>query len=809
MDTLLKDLRYAARMLRARPGFTATAVVTLALGIGGSTAIFSLVNSVLLGALPFRDADRLYMVWEDATAAGFPRNNPAPGNYAAFEAQNQAFDGMAAVTEVGFNLSSGGEPLKVEGRGVTAGFFPLLGIAPQLGRVFQPEEDKPGANHVVVLSNGLWQRRFGQDPGIIGREILLDGDKYTVVGIMPRSFQFMESYVGLWVPAALTAEDLADHGAHYLTVIARTKPGVTAEEANADVSTVAARIAHDFPDGARGLRAYVLPLREQLVGDARRPLLILTLATSAVLLIACANIAGLLLARATSRVREIAVRTALGARRGRIVRQLLTESVLLSALGILPGLLVALWSLSFLEQLIPPGLTLWLRPTLDARAVACAIVLSLSTGLLFGLVPALQTSRIDVNEPLRQGGRSSTDSGPRRLRSALVVAEIAATLVLLVGAGLLAQTLYRMRYVDLGLRPEGLLTLRTVLPQWKYRERPKRAAFYEDVLERVSHLPGVVSAGYSTSVPLEWKGGTSGFFPEGLDRAEPSLSYDANHRQVSDDFLKAIGVPLKQGRFFDRTDRGESRPVAVINETMARQYWPGQDAIGRRFKIGDPDSKVPWVTIVGIVGDVRQMGLDAPVKAEMYLPYSQITDQPWFAPRDLVVRTSVEPMSLVASVKREIAAVDKEQAVSNIRTLDDILDEEVVQRRLGATLLTAFAVLALLLASLGIYGILSYFVAQHTPEIGVRLALGASGGDILRLVLGRGMTLALVGVGLGSLGGLALTRLMSSLLFGVSATDPATFALAALLLTALALLACYLPARRAVRVDPTTAMRYE
>jgi predicted permease len=499
----------------------------------------------------------------------------------------------------------------------------------------------------------------------------------------------------------------------------------------------------------------------------------------------------------------------LGAHRGRIVRQLLTESVLLSALGVVPGLLVAVWTLSFLEQLVPPGLTLWLHPTLDARAVVCALVLSLSTGLLFGLAPALQTSRINVNEPLRQGGRASTDAGPRRLRSALVVAEIAATLVLLVGAGLLAQTLYRMRYVDLGLQPERLLTLRTVLPSQKYGEPPRRWAFYEQVLERVAHLPGVVAAGYSTSVPLEWKGGTSGFFPEGIVRPEPGLSYDANHRQVSADFLRTMGVPLRRGRFFDRTDRGESRPVAIVNETMARQYWPGQDAVGKRFKIGDPDSKVPWVTIVGIVGDVRQMGLDAPVKAEMYLPYSQITNQPWFAPRDLVVRTNVEPMSVVAAVKHEIAAVDPEQAVSNIRTLDDILDEEVVQRRLGATLLTAFATLALLLASLGIYGILSYFVAQHTPEIGVRLALGATGGDILRLVLGRGMTLALIGVGLGSLGGLALTRLVSSLLFGISATDPATFALAALLLTALALLACYLPARRAVKLDPTIAMRYE
>jgi putative ABC transport system permease protein len=809
MDTLLQDLRYAVRMLGAKPGFTLTAVATLALGIGGSTAIFSLVNAVLLGALPFREAERLFVVWEDATEAGFPRNNVAPGNYAGLLAQNQVFEGMAAVTEVGFNLSSDGEPLKVEARGVTDGFFPLLGVAPQLGRVFQPEEDKPGANHVAMLSHGLWQRRFGRDPGVVGRDIILNGEKYTVIGVMPKGFQFMESYVGLWVPAALSAEDLADHGAHYLTVIARTKPGVTAPQADADVATIAARISHDFPEGARGLRAYVLPLREQLVGEARRPLLLLSLAIVAVLLIACANIAGLLLARAASRVREIAVRTALGAQRGRIVRQLLTESILLSALGVVPGLLVAIWTLSFLEQLIPPGLTLWLHPTLDARAVVGALVLSLATGLLFGLAPALQTSRIDVNEPLRQGGRTTTDADPRRLRSALVVAEIAATLVLLVGAGLLGQTLYRMRYVDLGLQPERLLTLRTVLPSQKYGEPPRRSAFYEEVLERVEHLPEVVAAGYGTSVPLEWKGGTSGFFPEGMERAEPGLSYDANHRQVSVDFLRTMGVPLRQGRFLDRTDRGESRPVAIVNETMARQYWPGQDAVGKRFKIGDPDSKVPWVTIVGIVGDVRQMGLDAPVKAEMYLPYSQITDQPWFAPRDLVVRTIGEPMSLVPAVKHEIAAVDPEQAVSNIRTLDDILDEEVVQRRLGATLLTAFAMLALLLASLGIYGILSYFVAQHTPEIGVRLALGASARDILRLVLGRGMTLALIGVGLGSLGGLALTRLMSSLLFGISPTDPATFALAALLLTALALLACYLPARRAVKVDPTIAMRYE
>jgi putative ABC transport system permease protein len=808
MDTLLQDLRYAMRMLRAKPGFTAIAVATLALGIGGSTAIFSLVNAVLLKPLPFREPDRLVMVWEDAAYAGFPRNDLAPGNYGILEAQNQVFESVAAIRQVTFNLSTGGEPMKVETRGVSASFFPLLGVTPALGRGFSADEDKPGAPAVAVISHGLWQGRFGGDAGIVGRDILLDGAKYAVLGVMPRGFQFMEGDIGLWVPAALTAEELTNHGSHYLNTVARLKPGVSLAQADADVKAIAARISKDYPDGARELKSFVLPLREQLVGDARKPLLLLSLAIAAVLMIACANIAGLLLARAASRLREIAVRTALGAQRGRIVRQLLTESVLLSVLGVLPGLVGAFWALVFLEQLVPPSLVLAVHPALDARALLVAVVLSVATGVLFGLVPALQTARVDTIEPLRQG-RSAGHAGPRRLRDALVVAEVAATLVLVVGAGLLGQALYQMRYVNLGLRPEGLLTLRTVLPEQKYGEGSRRAAFYEEVLDGVRAMPGVVAAGYSTSVPLEWKGGTNGFTPEGVSRPEPGLSYDANDRQVSVDFLKAMGIPLVRGRALERTDRAESLRVALVNETMARQYWPGQDAIGKRFKLGDPDTDVPWVTIVGVVGDVRQMGLDTPAKAEMYLPYSQADDQPWFAPRDLAVRTSVAPMSLVAGVKQKIAAADPEQAVSNVRSFDEILDEEVLQRRLGASLFTAFAALALLLACLGIYGILSYFVAQHTPEIGVRLALGASSADIQKLILGRGLRLALTGVALGSLGAFALTRLLSSLLFGVSATDPTTFAAAAALLTTLALLASYVPARRALRVDPTVAMRAE
>jgi predicted permease len=804
MDTLFKDLRYALRSLRGKPGFTAIAVATLALGIGGSTAIFSLTSAVLLGTLPLGDPDRLLMVWEDAAAAGFPRNDLAPATYLDLRDQTHSFEGLAAIAEEAFTLTGEGEPQKVEGRRVTASFFPVLGRAPALGRAIEPSDDRPGAPHVAVLSYGLWQRRFGADPAAVGRDVLMNGDKYTIVGVMPRDFQFLESYVAVWVPAAFDAEEGANRGAHYLNVVGRMKPGVAAAGAQADIDAVVRGLARQFPD--QSFPTFVLPVREQLVGEARRPLIVLALAITFVLLITCANVAGLLLARTASRGREIAVRTALGATRTRIVRQLLTESLLLAAIGGGLALLVASAALSSLQQLVPPGLVLAVHPELDGRALAVAIVLSTMTGLLFGLAPALQATRGDLNTTLRQGGRGVAGAGHRRLRDALVVGELAATLMLLVGAGLLGQTLYRLRYADLGLVPERLLTLRTVLPQYKYGEASRRAAFYEDVLDRVRRLPGVVSAGYSTSVPLEWKGGTNGFVPEGP--VDPHRTYDANHRQVSTDYLRTMGIPLRRGRAFERTDGEHSQPVAIVNETMARQYWPGADVLGKRFRTGDDSSA--WITIVGVVGDVRQMGLDVPVKAETYFPYAQVTDQPWFAPRDLVVRTTAaDPMSLVPAVKEAVRAVDPEQAVSNVRTFDEVLDEEVVQRRLGASLVAAFAALALLLASLGVYGVLSYFVAQHTSEIGVRLALGASRRDILSLVLGKGMALAVAGVGLGLVGALALTRLVSSLLYGVGAADPATFAAAALLLALLALLACYLPARRAIKVDPMVAIRYE
>jgi predicted permease len=803
----MKDIRYGVRGLRKRPGFTVVAVLTLALGIGANTAIFSVVNAVLLRPLQFRDPDRLVMIWEDATFAGFPRNTPAPANYVDWKNQTQSFEDIAATAEETFNLTGDGNPERVAAYRVSANFFPLLGVSPALGRTFVPDDDHPGANKVAVLSHALWQTRYGGDPQIINREIQLDGAKHTVVGVMPAGFQFMESDVRLWVPLALAPEDMANRGGHFLTVVARLKNGVTMDGAQADLSAVMARIAKDHPDDTFDgkLGAFAVPLREQLTGDVRSSLVVLLVAVAFVLLIACANVAGLLLARAVVRRREIALRIALGASRTRVVRQLLTESFLLSAAAGVIGSVLAYFSFAFLQKLIPAQMALLTSLKLDTRILLFTLLLSLVTGIVFGLVPALQSAKVDLNDALKQSTRV-TSSG--RLRSALIVFEVALSIVLLVGAGLLIQTLFQLFKQYEVLEPEKVLTMRTVLPKEKYKEVPQRNAFYRQVLDRVEHLPGVISAGYSTSVPLVWKGGTSGFVPEGITNPIPGMAYDANHREVSTNYHKAMNIALRQGRYFDSTDNETSMPVAIINETMARQYWPAQNALGRRFKIGGLEEDTPWLQIVGIVADVRQMGLDEPVKAEMYLPFQQ-DPNPWYAPRDLVIRTAGETSSLVGSVRGIVHEVDPDQPISNVATMAEVLGTEAAQRRMGMIMLVAFAGLALLLASLGIYGVLAYFVTQHTNEIGVRMALGANQRNILGLVLKKGMGLTLVGVGIGLFASFVLTRLMSSLLFGVKAFDPLTFVVVPLLLAAVALVACFIPARRAAKVDPMIALRYE
>jgi putative ABC transport system permease protein len=814
MSTLLQDLRYGMRTLWRSPGFTLIAVLSLALGIGANTAIFSLVNTVLLRPLAFHEPEQLAIIWEDASFAGFPRNTPAPANYVDWKTQSQSFADMAALRFRTYNITGDGTPERVDARGVTANFFPLLGVQPIIGRTFTPDDDKPEASKVVLLSYSLWQSRYGGETSLMGRDILLNGEKHTVIGVLPPRFQFMDREVELWTPMAFTAQQLANRGSHYLTVVGRMKPGVSLTEARADIQRVMQVIARNHPEASFNgkVGSVVVSLQDELTGDVQRPLIVLLVAVGFVLLIACANIANLLLARAAKRQREIAVRTALGAGRWRIVRQLLTESVLLAALGGVLGLVFASWSFTFLQQLIPEGMSTATQLQIDPRVLGFTLLVTMLTGVIFGLAPALQAARVDLHDALKQGGRSSAVAGGKRLRSAMVVLEVALALVLLVGAGLLIQTFFKLLNQYSGLRPEQVLTLVTELPLSKYDERAARAAFYDQVLTRVRSLPGVVSAGYTTAVPLTWKGGTSGFVIEGRQLEQMIASgqaFDANHREVSADYLKTIGIPLRRGRYIEEPDNAQAAPVVVINETMAREYWPNEDPLGKRLKLGDPDSNIPWVTVVGVVGDVRQMGPDAPIKAEMYFPHSQPNPQDFYAPRALVIRTSVEPTSLAPAVRSEIQAVDPEQPISNVRTLNEILGEETAARRIGMLLLGAFAGLALLLATLGIYGVLSYFVVQHTPEIGVRLALGAQRRDVLRLILKKGMGLTLAGVGLGALAALALTRLMVSLLYGVSASDPLTLIGVALLLTSVALVACLIPARRAMKVDPMVALRYE
>jgi len=801
MESFIQDLRFGARMLMKQPGFTLIAVITLALGIGANTAIFSLIDAVLLRPMIYDRAEQLVMIRENSDV------DAAPANYSDWKAQNHVFQDMAALAQRRFHLTGAGEPEQLIVQGVTANFLPVLGVKPVLGRNFLPEEDHPGAAKVALLNYAYWQRRFGGESSILGRDITLDGEKHSVIGVLPPGFQFGEPYIRAYVPLALGPEALAQRDEHFLSVVARLKPGVTISEAEADLKAINERIAQQYPKDAAGLSSALTSLREEFTGKAQRPLLLLALAVAFVLLIACANLANLLLARASARRQEIAIRTALGAGRFRLLRQLLTESLLLAGIGGLLGTLLASGSFEFLQRMAPPEMMRQINGlSLNWRVLLIALLTALAAGLLFGLAPAWQASRVNLNHALKQGGAQSGFGGQRRLRSALIVGEVALAIVLLAGAGLLIQTLYHLHNQYAGLRPDSLLTARTALPEYKYQEQAQRTAFYTAVLDRVRALPGVVSAGYTTSVPLEWKGGASPLTLEGK-AAPPDANWNANHRQVTEDYLQTLGVPLRRGRYFTALDHEESQRVAIINETMAQKYWPGEEALGRRFKLGAAGSRRPWLTIVGVVADVRQEAMDAPVSPEMYLPQRQ--SYVYFSPRELVVRASVEPLTLAAAVRGAIHAVDPDQPVANLQTMQDILNGNSSMRRSVMLLWASFAAVALTLAGLGLYGVLSYLGAERTPEIGVRLALGAQPRDVLWLILGQGLRLIVCGVVIGLLSALALMRLMKSLVFGVGAADPLTFALAPLLLGVVALAACWIPARRATKVDPLITLRHD
>ncbi|MGB7921784.1 MAG: ABC transporter permease [Pyrinomonadaceae bacterium] len=810
IGTLRQDIRYGFRMMLKSPVFTVVTVLALALGIGANTAIFSVINAVLLRPLPYSNPDQLVLMWEkNPRMVDLDRMWVAYPNFADWKNQNQVFEQMAVYRTGGGNLTGEAEPEQIQVAQVSSDFFPLLGVQPVMGRSFLPEEDRPGAQQSIIVSHGLWQRRFGGDPALVGKQLMLDGESFTVVGIMPPSFSFPErpsNPIEAWAPVGLDANQtgMKGRGNHPgLTAIARLKPGVTFAEARANMESVARSLAQQYPDSNAENTVTMTTLNEELTGDVRPALLVLLAGVAFVLLIACANVANLLLARATTRHREIAIRTALGASRWRVVRQLLTESILLALMGGVLGIVLALWGVDLLLAVSPEDIPRLAEAGIDSHVLLFSLAISLLTGVVFGLAPALQASKLELTEALKEGGRGLAGSILRnRLRSLLVVSELALALVLLVGAGLMMKSFLRLQRVDPGFNSENVLLARIPLPPVKYSEPQQQAAFFQQVVERVKSLPGVQAAAVGSSPPLGGGSWQSGAGIEG--RAIKDFLVDIN--VISPDYTSALGIKLKTGRLFTEQDKKESAPVVLIDETLAERYWPNEDPVGQRMGFNRDDKGQPiWREVVGVVGHVKHYGLDAESRVQIYLPYLQVSR----SSMSLVVRTDGDPASLAPALRREILALDKDQPVASLRTMEDVVSESVAQPRFSTLLLGVFAGVALILAAVGIYGVIAYSVMQRTHEIGIRMALGAGRGDILKLVLGQGMALALTGIAIGLVAAFIVTRVMTSLLFNVSATDPTTFAAVALLLALVALVAIYIPARRAMKVDPMIALRYE
>ncbi len=802
METLLKDIQYGFRSLLKRPGFTAVAVITLALGIGANSAIFSVVNAVLLRPLPFPESENLVQFDGVNAHAGITQSNMSVPDFADWQSQNQVFEQMAGFVTGGSLLVSGEETERVRATGVTGDFFTLLRVSAAQGRALQPDDARKGNDSGVVLSYGLWQRRFGSDPNIVGSKVKVSGEDGIVVGVMPKGFDYPERSE-LWVPFPL--DPVAERRDNrYLNVIARLKPGVPIVQAQAQMDAINLRLAQSYVETNSSWTVRLTGMQERLVGAMRSSLLVLLGAVAFVLLIACANVANLLLARATVRQKEIAVRAALGASRFRIIRQLLTESVLLSLIGGGIGLLLSLWLTKLLIALSPPNSPRFdeIRP--DARVFAFTLALTVITGLVFGLAPALQAARVDLNERLKEAGRNAGGGGHNRLRSLMMVSEIALSFMLLVGAGLLIKSFMHLRDVSPGFNPANVLSVRVAIPSAKYGQGEPRTNVLRQLEEHIESLPGVQSAGAVLSLPL---GGDTfnvgrSYIREGRP-ATPEESRNASYLVATPNYFQTLNIPLLSGRGLTDQDTEQAAKVVVVNESMARQLWPGESPLGKRITIWR-DEKFPR-EIVGVVGDTRA-SLDTEAGSQMYVPYAQ--DANWTG-MSLVIRTNTAPTSLTAGVRNEIRSVDKGIAVFNVKTMDDVLAISVGPRRTPMLLLTAFAGVALLLAMIGIYGVTSYHVTQRTQEIGIRMALGAQMKDVLKLILQGGIVLALIGIALGLAGAFALTRLLDSLLFGVKPTDVVTFIVVSLCLLATALLACYLPARKATKVDPLKALRYE
>ena len=800
--SLLQNVKYSFRQVRQNPGFFAIAIAALALGIGANSAIFSAVDAVLLRPLPYGESSRLAIVWEDASFIGFAHNTPAPANFVDWRKQNRVFKDMAALRYEGSSLTGDQAPEEVMGGSVTPNFFDVLQVEPAMGRRWTAEEDAAKSAEVVI-SYSLWQRRFGGDPAIVGRNVLMDGKNTKVIGVMPWNFYFPIKDMEYWAPGYFTAEKLAERESHYLTVVARLKPGVTIEQAQQNMNMVAKGLEKQFPDSNTNLGAVVVPIQVEFTGDTRVGLWVLQIASLAVLLIACSNLANLLLARASGRKREIAVRIAMGASRMQMIRQLLTESVLLAGLGGALGLWLGDLCWRVLGKLMPEqmaGATF----ALNGKVLLFTTVISLATGILFGLVPALKATRVSLQEALKEGGRSGESRASMRLRDVLVAAQFALAFALLVGAGLMIQTLWNLRQVDLGFRPDHMLVSILPLPQPKYDTDAKRRNFYRDVLEQLKAKPGVASAGFSSDAPFTSEGDTNGYLVQGEAPLQPGQVNDALYREVTPGYLETVGARVIDGRALQASDVDTSEPVVVVSEFLAKRHWPGQSAVGKYMKVGG--EKDPWRRVVGEVADVRERGLLLSMKPAVYLSTEQVKRP---GADYLVVRTKQKPMQLVRAVESSVWAVDGEQPVARVRSMDDIIEQSVADRKRPMVLLEIFAGLALVIACVGIYGVLAYTVTQRTREIGVRMAVGASPADVMKMIVGRGLKMGLIGLGVGLVLALALGRLLRTLLYGVKAVSPGVYAGTTVALVLAALLACWIPGQRAARVDPVVALREE
>jgi putative ABC transport system permease protein len=805
IETVWRDVRTGVRALVHSPVFTVVTVLSLALGIGANTAIFSVVNGLLLRPLPYPESEQIVHVWHTPPQQSFPgldRFSVSPANYFDWKSQSTAFEQMAVYYDMGLSLSTSNDPLPLIGAAVSSEFFSVLRLNPMQGRTFTPDEEQPGRDQVVVIGHGLWQRAFGANPNIIGQTLTLNSRSFTVVGIMPAGFEFPRE-AELWVPLAWNDDERQVRSIHDYLVVARLKQNVSLDQAQAEMNTISTRLEQQYPEENAGWGAVVIPLREDLVGDVRLALLVLFGAVGFVLLIACANVANLMLARGANRQKEIAVRIALGAARARLVRQLLTESVLLAVTGGVLGLLLAVWGSKMLVRLgsLPNSDDIGV----DTWALGFTLLVSFGAGIIIGIVPASQFTRTSISETLKQGsGRTGGSPIKQHTRKALVVSEVALSLVLLIGAGLMIRSFWKLQNVDPGFDTRNALTMSVMLTPTRYPEPHQRLAFFDRAIEQIRAVPGVVSVGATTRIPLGGGGSTQPFSVEGRPAGAIAEQPMAQTRYISPDYFNAIGIPLRQGRFFSDHDRDNSVPVVIISEAMARRFWPGENPIGRRLTPSF-HSEQGAREIVGVVGDVKTSGLDVDSSAMMYMPYKQ-APLPFTS---FVVRTTSNPESLIQPVSRAIYSIDKEQALTNVRTMEQVLKESLSGRRFNVTLLLTFAGVALLLAAVGVYGVMNYTVTLRRRELGIRMALGAKRTDVLRLVLRQGLTLTLIGVGAGLISAYALTRLMASLLYGVTATDFLTFGSVSAVLLGVGLAASYVPARRATKVNPTIALRAE